>query len=115
MGLFDTPANRKRQHLQLIATGNIRDIDRIQQRDRKRHLFIVLNIILAISIFMGIGFIAYNGDYTTGIILIAIGLFIIVYLIFKKRKHKHYHKLYHHHRQKHNNYRHKNKHHHHRR
>ena len=36
MGWLDTPEQRRKQHLQVIATGNIRDIDRIQERNRGR-------------------------------------------------------------------------------
>jgi len=38
MGWLDTPEQRRKQHLQMIATGNIKDIDRIQERDRRRSI-----------------------------------------------------------------------------
>ena len=38
MGWLDTPEERRRQHLQMIATGNINDIDRIQERNRRRSI-----------------------------------------------------------------------------
>ena len=101
MGWLDTREGRRKQHLQMIATGNIRDIDRMHERDRKRRWFIFLDIALVICILIGIAFIYYNQDYITGIVFIVVGLLILLYLIFrKKRRHqnfqrrnqRHYHK-----------------------
>jgi len=85
MGWLDVDSKKKEQHTQVIATGNIKDVDRIQQRERKRRWFIFLDIILVVCTLIGIGFI-YTKDYLTGVIFIIIGLIILGYLILRKRR-----------------------------
>ncbi len=53
MGWLDTPENRRRQHLQMIATGNIRDIDRIHERNRRRGINFGLWALFILSVVMG--------------------------------------------------------------
>ena len=86
MGWLDTPQNKRKQHLQMIAMGNIKDVDRIQRRERRRKIFIFLDFILAISIILGIFIIYSFKDYTTGFIFIAIGIIISVYFIYRRMK-----------------------------
>src|SRR3989344_6182932 len=84
MGWFDT--KNKRQNV--IVTANAWDMQRIEERKRKRKWFIFLDIILVICILIGIIFIYYNQDYKTGIIFLVIGLLIFIYLFSKKRRRK---------------------------
>jgi len=84
MGWLDTKESRRNQHLQMIATGNIRDIDRIQQRERKRRWFIFLDVVLVACIIIGIIFTYYDNNYKTGIIFLVIGLVIFLYLVLRK-------------------------------
>ena len=54
MGWTDTHLNKRRQHIQVIAKGTIRDIDRIQRRDARKRLFIVLDIIAIACLLIGV-------------------------------------------------------------
>lgn len=100
MGLFNTPENRRRQHIQINATGNIKDIDRIEQRERRRRIFIFFDVLAVFLIIIGILSIYYKA-YFFGIVLTVIGIGIIIYFIFRKtnkkndvhkKQHKHHHK-----------------------
>ncbi len=83
MGWLDVRDDRKRQHLQMIATGNIRDIDRIQQRERRRRWFIFIDIVAILSAI--IGYLSYQASfYITSCWFFGITLIIILYLIFRK-------------------------------
>jgi drug/metabolite transporter (DMT)-like permease len=80
MGWFDT----KNKHQQVIVTANAWDMQKIEERNRKRSWFIFLDIIAVICLIIGIGLIYYEKNYITGSIFVLIGLFIFLYFVFKK-------------------------------
>ena len=85
MGWFDT--KNKQQHIQVIA--NAWDMQRIEERNRRRKWFIFLDIVVVISLLIGICLIYYSKDYVSGVVFILIGLFIFLYFVFKKRARRH--------------------------
>jgi len=80
------------QNTQIHGFGNIRDLDRIHQRERKRKIFLFLDFISIISILIGILIIYSFKDYITGFVFIGIGIIILVYFISRKLKRKPRHK-----------------------
>jgi uncharacterized membrane protein YfcA len=80
MGWFGT--KNKQQHVQVVATAW--DMQRIEERERKRRFFIFLDIIAILSFLLG-AFLLYLKEYIYGSILILIAIFIGWYFIFRKR------------------------------
>lgn len=88
MSWLDTPEKRRRQHLQMIATGNIRDIDRIQERNRRRRInaiFWFLFIVTALFgfIYFKLGFVKIS-YYLFGFAGLMLVILIIRYGLHKK-------------------------------
>ncbi|MBM3234001.1 hypothetical protein FJZ19_02810 [Candidatus Pacearchaeota archaeon] len=78
--------NTKNKHQQVIVTANAWDMQRIEERNRRRKWFIFLDVVLIVCILIGIGFIYYNKNYQMGGIFLVIGIFILLYLVFRKRR-----------------------------
>ena len=87
MGWLDTPEERRRQHVQVIAGGNIKDMDRIHERDRRRNitgLFWFLFIISAI-----LGFLIFKtGFVKNSFYFFGFSILMLVVLIFRYGLHK---------------------------
>ena len=81
MGWFD--AQNKQQNVHVIASAW--DMQRIEERNRKRRLFIILDVIAVIFLLVGIGLIYYEKNYFAGSICIIIGLLIFYFLFFRKK------------------------------
>ncbi len=82
MGWFDT--KNKQQNVHVVASAW--DMQKIEERNRRRRWFIFLDIILVLCIIIGIAFIYYGNNYRVGVTFLAIGLLIILYLVFKKKE-----------------------------
>ena len=74
----------------VIAGGNIKDLDRINQSERRISLFIFLDIVVVIFILIGVAtiYISQNFLNITGIVFIAIGIIIILFFVFRKKKYR---------------------------
>lgn len=81
MSWFDT----KNKHQHVIVTANAWDMQRIEAKNRKRKWFIFLDILAVVCLLIGIGFIYYDKNYTTGAVFIILGLFIFLYFVFRKK------------------------------
>lgn len=87
MGWIDTPENRRKQHLQMIATGNIRDIDRIHERDRRRGINATLWFLLIISTILGF-FIFKAGFVNSSLYCFGFSVLMLIILIFRYGLHR---------------------------
>jgi len=85
MGWTDTPEDRRRQHLQMIATGNIRDLDRIHERDRRRKINAIIWFLFILSAVFGVVFWNY---IPIGYWLIGFALLFLIILIFRYGLHR---------------------------
>lgn len=93
MGWLDTPEGRRRQHVQVIAGGNINDLDRIHERDRNRKInaiFWVLFVSCAL-----LGFVTFNSIifgnlsyYFIGLSILFLIILLVRYGLHKKIKRK---------------------------
>lgn len=113
MGWLDTPEQKRRQHLQMIATGNIRDIDRIQERNRKRGITGFFWFLLIVGVLFGFllfkaGFVSQS-YYLFGLAVISLIVLIFRYGFHRKvmgkndhghHKGHHRHHRHHHHRRR---------------
>lgn len=98
MGWFDT----KNKHQQVVITANAWDMQRIEERERRRRWFIFLDVVIVICFLVGISFIYSAKNYVTGGLFIGIAVLIILYLMFRKKKknnlrrnhrrHRHHHR-----------------------
>ena len=87
MAWLDTPEQRRRQHLQMIATGNIRDIDRIQERNRRRKINFILSLFFIITAL--IGFFAFSSNLLkVSYYFFSFALIILIVLIFRYGLHR---------------------------
>ena len=80
MGWLDTPEQRRRQHLQMFATGNIKDIDKIQERNRRRNITSIFWILFLISGLLGF---FYVKTFKSGYWLMGVSLLFLIILIFR--------------------------------
>jgi len=85
MGWLETPEQRRRQYLQMVATGSIKDVDRIQERDRTRKINYLFWFFFVIFALLGILSLKYLHK---GYWLIGISLLILIILIFRYGWHK---------------------------
>lgn len=87
MGWLDTPEERRRQHIQMIAKGNIKDLDRIHERDRARSINLVFWFLLIIGALF-----CWNrfnvGAIQDGFYSLVFSFFILVILIVRYGLHK---------------------------
>ncbi|MEK6825220.1 MAG: hypothetical protein AABY00_00360 [Nanoarchaeota archaeon] len=91
MGWLDVKEGKGGQHLQMIATGNISEIDRIQQRERRRKWFIFLDVVAILSLI--VSYLLYKAKfYSEAYWSFGVAIVIFIYLIFKKIKSNHYFK-----------------------
>ena len=102
MGWFDT--NNK--HQQVIVTANAWDMQRIEDRQRRRKWCIVFNVVAVILLLIGVSYIYSKQDYKTGVVYIIIGLFILLFNTFKrlfrsKNSSRHHRRYRHRHRRRH--------------
>jgi len=104
MGWLDTPEERRRQHIQMIAKGDIKDLDRIHERDRRRRIRTVFWIIAVISALVGIYFMNIQ-DYVKMSVAFLLTILIVVSIVFRRRHH-HHHRSHGHHRHHHRRHRH---------
>ena len=85
MGWLDTSEHNRRQHLQMFATGNIRDIDRIHERNRRRSINAIFWFLFIVS---GVLAFFYIRDYQNGYWLAGLSLLFLIILIFRYGLHK---------------------------
>lgn len=87
MGWLDTPEQRRRQHLQMIAAGSIKDIDRIQERNRRRRINGFLWFLLIISALLG--FFVFSGGFAIiSYYFFGFALLMLIILIFRYGLHR---------------------------
>ena len=61
MGWLDTPKGNKKQALQMFAHGNIKDVDRIHERERTRKINSLIWLLFVIGAVMG--FFSFNAGF----------------------------------------------------
>jgi len=82
MSWLETPEQRRRQHLQMVATGHIRDIDRIQERDRKRKINSIFWFLFVVSTVLS--FLSFKGNFNNaGFYLLGFSVLMLIILIFR--------------------------------
>jgi len=87
MGWLDIPEERRRQHVQVIAGGNIRDLDRIHERDRSRNINAVFWFLFIISAILGLLFFK-AGLVKLSFYFFGFALLFLVILIFRYGLHR---------------------------
>lgn len=87
MGWLDTPEDRRRQHVQVIAGGNIKDLDRIHERDRRRRINTILWTLFIISGLWGF-FSFKTGFIDTSYYLFGFALIMLIALLVRYGFHK---------------------------
>ena len=87
MGWLDTPEDRRRQNVHVVAGGNIRDLDRIHERDRRRT---INGLFWFFFIMSGLfGFILYKiGFVKQSVYLFSFALLFLIILIFRYGLHR---------------------------
>ncbi len=85
MGWLNTPERNRRQHLQMFATGNIKDIDRIQERNRRRSINGVFWVLFIVSGFLAFLSLKYSNR---GYWLVGLSLLFLIILIFRYGLHR---------------------------
>ena len=88
MSWLNTPEDRRRQHLQMVATGNIKDIDRIQERDRRRRINAVFWFLFIISLLIGFSFYSIRST-KFAMYFFAFAILMLIILIFRYGWNKH--------------------------
>ena len=87
MGWLDVQPDKRRQHLQMIATGNIRDVDRIHERNRRRGINTFLWILFVIGTISG--FLIFKADFVkNSFYFFGFSVLILIILIFRYGLHK---------------------------
>lgn len=87
MGWLDTPEERRRQHVQVIAGGNIRDLDRIHERDRTRKINAIFWFLFVVGTLLGL-LLLKAGLTKQSFYLFGIALLFLVVLLFRYGLHK---------------------------
>lgn len=87
MGWLDTPEKNRRQGVHVIAGGNIKDLDRIHERDRRRTINAVFWVLFIVSGLLG-WFIFKAGFISQSYYLFGFALLFLVILIFRYGIHR---------------------------
>jgi len=82
MGWLDTPEDRRRQHVQVIAGGNIRDLDRIHERNRRRSINAIFWFLFIVSGLLG-WLMFQTGLIKQSFYLFGFALLFLVIIIFR--------------------------------
>jgi hypothetical protein len=87
MSWLSTPEDRRKQHVQVIAGGNIKDLDKIQERDRMRRINGVFWFLFIFSAV--IGFCLFKVDFIKyGLYLFGFSILMLIILIVRYGLHK---------------------------
>lgn len=82
MNWLNAPDGNKKQHLQMFATGNIKDIDRIHERNRRRKINGLFWFLFIISLIIAWSFYSVR-DTKTALYFFAFAVLMLVILVFR--------------------------------
>lgn len=87
MGWLDVPEERRRQHIQVIAGGNIRDLDRIHERERRRNINFFFWLLFILS---GLGgFLTFKAGFVkNSFYFFGFAILMLIILIFRYGLHR---------------------------
>ncbi len=82
MGWLDTPQQQKGQHVQIIAGGNIKDVDRIHERDTRRGITGIFWILFILSSIFTFSYL-YLNEINRNYLVVLVPLFFLLVLMFR--------------------------------
>lgn len=87
MGWLNTPEERRKQHVQVIAGGNIKDLDRIHERDRRRKINFIFWVLLIVCGL--IGWLSFKAGFVRqSYYFLGLTLLFLIVLVFRYGLHR---------------------------